>query len=368
MRAESPDAGCRVRGLLIGEYTIGHIPYVDALADAASARDDIALRVVRLQYEVGPRLARVPAYGTVWSVRASVLALLQTAGLWRDADVALVHTQTASLLLTPRMRRVPTFVSTDATPLNLDEVAPAYGHRVQSAGVERLKRGVLRRSYQAAAGVVTWSSWAERSVIADYAVPPERVHVVRPGVALPARPSRRSHSGPVRLLFVGTHFARKGGPHLLTAFRALSGEVELDVVTRSALTAEPGVRVHHGLTPTSPELRRLYAEADVAVLPTLGDASPYAVVEAMAWGLPVVTTDVGAVAEAVLPGRTGLLVEPADPSSLRAALQRLVDDPALRHELGRNGRQRAEEVYDGSRNADRVLDLMRDRALAREPA
>lgn len=367
MAAGHPHAGPAVRALLIGEYIIGHVPYIDALGRAADARDDIDLDVVRLPFAVGPWASRVPAYGSVWSVRASVRALTRSVGRWRGTDVALVHTQTASLLLTRYMRRVPTFLSADATPMNLDEVAAAYGHDVRPAPVEAAKRALLRRPFQAAAGVVAWSSWVEESLVRDYGVRPERVHVVRPGALLPPRPVERSGDGPVRLLFVGGDFSRKGGPHLLEAFRGLTGEVELDLVTHADVPGEPGVRVHRGLKPDSAALLELYAQADIAVLPTLGDASPYAVVEAMAYGLPVVTTDVGAVAEAVLPERTGLLVPPGDESALRAALQRLVDGRELRRELGRRGRQRAEEVYDGRRNADRVLDLLRDRARGAEP-
>lgn len=368
-RHGAPSAGgAPVRCLVIGEYTMGHVPYIDNLDRTASSRDDIDLDVVRLPFPVDGALGKLPGYSTNWSVRASVLARCVPARRWRDAEVVLVHTQTSTLLLPGRMRAVPTWVSTDATPQNLDQLATAYAHRVWPAAVEGAKKALLRRPLAAADGFVVWSSWAGRSLVDDYGVPPGRVHVVRAGTQLPTaarRPVDRPTGGPVRLLFVGGDFPRKGGPHLLTAFRGLTGDVTLDLVTHADVPAEPGVRVHRSLTPGSPGLLALMEQADVAVLPTLGDASPYAVVEAMAYGLPVVTTDIGAVGEAVQHGRTGLLVPPADPVALRHALQALVDQPEQRRRLGVAGRARAEELFDGDRNAGRVLDLLRDAAISR---
>lgn len=348
----------RVRCLLVAEYTIGHIPYVDGLERAAQRRDDLVLEVLRLEQGPLGALARVPG-ATNWSVRGSVQARRRSAGSWRTSDVVLVHTQTVSLLLADRMRRTPTWISSDATPRNLDEVGEAYEHRVGAPAVERTKRAVVGRAYRAATGVVAWSSWVEESLVRDYGVRPERVRVVRPGAALPPPATRRPRDGgPVRLLFVGGDFRRKGGEDLLAAFRLLQGGVELDVVTRTDVPPEPGVRVHRSLTAGAPALLDLYRNADVAVLPTHGDASPYAVVEAMAYALPVVTTGVGAVAEAVEDGRSGLLVPPGDREALRAALQHLVDRADVRAALGDAARARAVERYDGDRNADRVLDLL----------
>ena len=354
-----------VRCLVISEYTIGHVPYVDTLERCARTRDDIVLHVVRLRYPVAGALRRVPGYRSNWSVRASVRARRVPKRIWDESEVVLVHTQTSSLLLPGRMRRTPTWISSDATPVNFDEIGRAYGHRRSVPAVEWVKRAVLRRAYGAAAGIVAWSGWVERSLVRDYGVRPERIHVVRPGPVLPPRIDRRGRASQVRLLFVGGDFARKGGHDLLTAFRGLVGDVRLDVVTHTDVPEEPGVHVHRGVTAGAPALLQLYGGADIAVLPTLGDASPYAVVEAMAHGLPVVTTDVGAIREAVLPERTGLLVPAADPLSLRRALQRLVDQPHLRREMGRQARERAEQVYDGHRNAGLVLELLRDTALQR---
>jgi D-inositol-3-phosphate glycosyltransferase len=79
--------------------------------------------------------------------------------------------------------------------------------------------------------------------------------------------------------------------------------------------------------------------------------------EAMAYGRPVVATDVGGLADAVEDGVTGLLVPPADPLALRAAIERLLADPALRAQLGANARRRAEERYSWAATTESLLSL-----------
>ena len=161
----------------------------------------------------------------------------------------------------------------------------------------------------------------------------------------------------LRLLFVGGDFERKGGRTLLAALEEAEFPWALDVVTQSDVPARERVRVHHGVRPGSPRLDALYAAADAFVLPTAADASPHVVLEAMAAGLPVVSTPTGAIPEMV--GDGGVLVAPGDPGALRAALARL-REPVARARLGRCARARAEARYDAVRNARCVLDVLRE--------
>ena len=75
------------------------------------------------------------------------------------------------------------------------------------------------------------------------------------------------------------------------------------------------------------------------------EGMPTVILEAMACGIPVVATDVGAVRELVVDGETALVVEPEDPTALAAALARLAADPQLRERLGENGRRRFQERF-----------------------
>ena len=108
----------------------------------------------------------------------------------------------------------------------------------------------------------------------------------------------------------------------------------------------PGVTVHRGLTNGSVELRALFQSADAFVLPTLADCFSIAAIEAMAAGLPVITTDVGGIGDIVIDGETGFLIPPGDGRALRIALAALVADRDLRSRLGAAGRRRAVATFD----------------------
>ena len=94
---------------------------------------------------------------------------------------------------------------------------------------------------------------------------------------------------------------------------------------------------------------------DIKALPSFGDEGvPQSILQAMACALPVVSTPIGAIAEAVDDGVTGLLVPPRDSTALAAALARLMDDAALRRRMGDAGRAAALERF----GLDRMLDGM----------
>ena len=84
---------------------------------------------------------------------------------------------------------------------------------------------------------------------------------------------------------------------------------------------------------------------------------PVAILEAMSFALPLIATDVGAVAETVPHEHVGLVLPPHNPDRLAAAMRTLITDPDLRHTLGRQARRRAIEHYSDSLQADAVLAL-----------
>jgi glycosyltransferase involved in cell wall biosynthesis len=90
--------------------------------------------------------------------------------------------------------------------------------------------------------------------------------------------------------------------------------------------------------------------------------------EATAAGLPVITTAVGALGEAVQPQRSGLLVQPGDTSALRGALDRLIGDAALRQRMGRAGFALAQRKFDAQRNNHSLLDLVVHAAGSKQTA
>jgi glycosyltransferase involved in cell wall biosynthesis len=221
------------------------------------------------------------------------------------------------------------------------------------------------RSLRAADAIVTWSQWAADSVVNDYGIPEDKVRVIRPGIDLQqfrASDSKpRADDGPVRILFVGGDFVRKGGPTLVEAMASLDGRAELDIVTASVPEGiDPGlpVRVHTGLGPGSAPLLELYGRADIFALPSPSECYPLACAEALSFGLPIIACGVGGVPEMVVDGHTGFVIHPAAPGELTQALRTLIHDSGLRRRMGIAGLKMARLEHDADRNCQKIFDLM----------
>jgi glycosyltransferase involved in cell wall biosynthesis len=104
-------------------------------------------------------------------------------------------------------------------------------------------------------------------------------------------------------------------------------------------------------------IRELYAAADVFCLPSFAEGVPVVLMEAMACGLPVVTTRITGVPELVDDGRSGMLVRPGRSDELAGALQRMLDDPEMRRRLGETGRRKVEAEYDIAGSVDDLYRL-----------
>jgi glycosyltransferase involved in cell wall biosynthesis len=201
-----------------------------------------------------------------------------------------------------------------------------------------------RQALQAVCRVLV-TSRATQETLRAYGVDADRISVVEPGTdATPQARGRRGET--LQLLCVATLIPRKGHELLLEALAALAASrwrlTCVGSLTRSPQTvAQLRAQVQRlGLASQvtlageldAEALSRLYAQADLFVLPTRFEGYGMAVAEALAHGLPVISTQVGAIPELV--GTTaGLLVAPGDADLLRAALQRVLEEPALLESL-----------------------------------
>ena len=354
----------RRRFVFVIEQGLGHVVHGMNLERVLEDEPDIDATVLRVRPGETPGVDPLP-FLTNWSIQTSwaTRCSLRTRLRIGPADAVFIHTQVAALFAKGIMQRVPTIVSLDATPVNFDTMGDVYGHSRQPPPVEWAKLRVNRRALSGARAVVTWSQWAKASVVDDYQVPADRVHAVYPGVDMAEfQPCvRPEHRGPARILFVGGDFVRKGGPDLVAAVAALQGEAELDIVTSAFDIDIPrgaAIRVHRNVTPNSAKLAELHARADIFALPSRGDCHSLAIAEAMASGLPIVSTTVGAIPELVRNGHNGILVPPACPDQLTHALQLLTVDPSLRQRMGVASRTIAELEHDTASNWRRIFELM----------
>ena len=350
------------------EDHLGHATHYRNLQHFVQDDANVAPVWMPLPFEPSGRLASLPLVRSNWSIRASLLArrAMQRARQQGALDALFIHTQVASLLAGPFMRAIPTIISLDATPINYDSVGQFYGH--QSGGpLEGLKFRANVHALKLAAGLVTWCQWAKDSLINDYGMAAEKITVIPPGVDLALSPKRpapdsviHNDKQPLKLLFVGGDFKRKGGEVLLECFkRYFQDRCELHLVTQEQIAPGPNIFVYNGVKPRSETHAHLFAEADVFVFPTLADCAPVAVTEALAASLPVISTRVGAIPESVQDGKTGLLVDAGNGEYLRQALEWMLDHPQQRLEMGALGRRLIEADYDAAKNCHRLLEVIK---------
>jgi glycosyltransferase involved in cell wall biosynthesis len=352
------------------EQTLGHITHADNLSRLIPSDPRLHAVFGHVPYAVEGVWARLPGYSN-WTVRAGLRARRVIRQMRRGGslDALFVHTQVPAVFARSAMRRIPTVVSVDATPIQYDELGAHYGHDVGSARTEGLKWRLNRDCFARAAHLVAWSEWAKRGLVEGYSVEADRVTVLAPGV-LPdvwERPADQPRDvDVVRILFVGGDLERKGGTDLIEAVRQLRASrtgrdgpaVELHLVTRADLPEEPGVFVHRGLNPNSAELVELYHRSHIFCLPTLGDCLPMVLSEAGAARLPLVSTDVGAIREIVRPDETGFLVPVHQPAELARTLGVLVDYPELRQRLGDRAHDHVRQRYDAQTNARLLVEIL----------
>ncbi|MBZ5700736.1 MAG: glycosyltransferase family 4 protein [Acidobacteriia bacterium] len=150
----------------------------------------------------------------------------------------------------------------------------------------------------------------------------------------------------LRLLFAGTWIDHKGVYYLCEGFETLAQrhpDVRLTIAgcaanaetVKQAFAAGARDRVEVLPFVSAAEMPALYARHDIFVFPSLMEGLPIVLLEAMATGMPVVTTETCGMMDMVEDEYNGLLVKPADSAAFAAAIERMMDSPELRRQLGR---------------------------------
>jgi len=238
--------------------------------------------------------------------------------------------------------------------------------------LRRLPGPIGRRTiafFQRADRVVVLGDYWHRFALDELGVSPERLVVVENGVPAAATLADPRHDPPL-ITFMGNVGTRKGVDVLIAALSRLSadgvpfrarigGNGEVDHYRRAAQAAGIADRTEFLGWLGEDDVARNLEESDIFVLPSRAENQPVSILEAMARGLPVVASSVGAIPEQVLDGDTGFIVPPGDPDALAAALERLCRDANLRVRLGANGLARWRERYSLEVTASRFAALYR---------
>jgi glycosyltransferase involved in cell wall biosynthesis len=245
------------------------------------------------------------------------------------------------------------------------------------------RRGIglsfLRFAFRRVTQVVALGEYWRQLVVTWLEVDPSRVCILPNAIAAPPEPQPRMPTPECELIFLGHATPEKGMDDLLAALGSadlvarrwrltIVGAGEIERYRSVASELGIGARISFLGWVSETEIPVLLGRADILVLPSHFECLPMSIIEAMAHGLPVVATAVGAVPDAVVDGETGLLVPPEAPSDLGQAIARLIDDPGERLRLGRNGRRRFSakfelEEFHGRMRAMYLQHLPRPRAF-----
>jgi colanic acid/amylovoran biosynthesis glycosyltransferase len=324
-----------------------------------------------------------PEFGNIWKASCPVLRLdlwasrlsvrlAKRAGLsevtLRDAVVSrFLKRHGVKVVLGEYLDQFLSFVPL-MDRLKLPYVVQGHGTDVSAA---LRKRGMADRylAYRSARAILTRSAFHRERLI-GIGLPAPRIHVNPGGVHVPATPPARGPEASRRILAVGRMVDKKGPIYLLEAFRRAASQdtaLTLDYVGAGPLFAAArqfvdacGLTGRVRLHGVAPEERKQQLLRDCGVFaqhsltdPATGDEEglPAAIQEAMANGMAVVSTRHAGIPEAVVEGRTGLLVDEGDVDGMARALLQVVPTAA---DMGRSGHTEALARHDWRHERDRL--------------
>jgi glycosyltransferase involved in cell wall biosynthesis len=279
-------------------------------------------------------------------------------------DPTIVHIHFASRGSTLRKMILAEMVARAGRPLILHAHGSEFDefHRKLPAAVRRN----VNRSLQRANVFITLSTQWRDFYIQECELSPSQVVVLANPVRVPNEVPAREGRKEVQFIGLGRLGERKGTYDLVNAFvglpealrnRArlvLAGDGDVEGVRKLAAPAGDRIVVHSWID--SSERDRLLAESDVFALPSRAEGVPMALLEAMANGLPSITTPVGGIPDVFRDGVDGTMVKPGDVDQIRAAMVHFITDDAARIVAGRLAREQARQ-YDVHVYARRLADI-----------
>ncbi len=213
---------------------------------------------------------------------------------------------------------------------------------------------------------ITVSEDNRSHLVEKHGVPAGKIRVVHNGIPDPGWTGGKEEAGdgPVNLLVVGALEERKGHMVILSAMDRLPDRIRLSIAgegpMRARLEAELASGKHGGrvtLLGGVEDIPGLISQSDILVVPSLLEATPYVILEAMAAGRPVVASAIFGIPEQVEDGVTGILTQPGDEVSLAEAILCLSADQSLMRRMGEAGRKRYEDRFTLDRSVARTVEV-----------
>jgi glycosyltransferase involved in cell wall biosynthesis len=341
------------------------------LGPALSVRGGISsvekMIVAQLSGAVEVRHIATTEDGSTWlkmKVFLHAVRTLRTA--LREHDRAVVHIHFASRGSTVRKAILAWMTLNAGKPLILH----AHGGYFDKffARLPRLLQRQLSRIFERADCFLVLSTQWRDFYTRHLGVPARSVRILPNPTALPKIVPARIGREHVQFLFLGRINESKGAFLLLQAFEALppqlrtrarlvfAGDGEVEKLRSLAQAHAGAVDVYSWVN--TEQRDELLAASDVFALPSHLEGLPMALLEAMASGLPVITTAVGGIPDVVTDRCEGFLVQPGDVDALRDAMAQLISDESSRLALGQRARLRAED-FDVKHFAAELSDIYR---------
>jgi len=290
-------------------------------------------------------------------------------------DYDIVHdNQSLSYGLWPIKKHVPTVI-TIHHPITMDRKFAIDSVRAPWSKLKMARWysfvGMQKRVSLKFSQIITVSEYSKKDICRDFQLPRNRLRVVPNGINkelfYPIPEIQREKN---RVIVTNSaDMPLKGLRYLLQAAAEVSRthDIKLTVigtpkkngeVTKLIRTLGIGNRIHFTGRIDNGEFVRQYAKATLAVVPSVYEGFGLPAGEAMACGVPVISTTGGALPEVV--GDAGLLVPPADSSALAKAITELFESPERARQIGRKGYQRVQELFTWKKAAEKTVEVYRE--------
>ena len=251
---------------------------------------------------------------------------------------------------------------------------------IHTADVYGFARPMIYRAIRQVTAYVAYTQF-EADYLISRGVPAEKIHVV--GVGVDAEPYTQANPQTIRqrygwpedapvIAFVGQQVPHKGVDMLLDAMPAIWAEYPTACLLLAGARTSYSTHIEHWLAELPPRQRAqvavihnfpeeekadIFAACDMLAFPSAHESFGIVILEAWAAGKPVIGVRVGAIASVIDEGKDGILIRHRSVSDLVAALQTLIHNPALAHEMGERGRQKVLHRYTWDLVTDRFREI-----------
>jgi glycosyltransferase involved in cell wall biosynthesis len=288
--------------------------------------------------------------------------------VWRllitEIDIVHIHISDGASLFRKAILAVTAFIFQKPVVMHANGAEFHVTYAQLPNWIQQFMKNIFRRCDAFIAVTSFWQNY----YLSNLGLDEEKLFIVPNPTVLPEKIPNREYRNEVNFVFCGRIGQRKGAFDLINAFSKMpnSARQNAKLILAGDGEIDRGMELVKQLDLTNKitflgwinEQKRdeLLAEGDVFVLPSYNEGLPLALMEAMGWGLAVITTPSSGISDVVTTGKNGILVNPGDIQQLSEAIQLLIADKKLRLELGSAARKTVDS-FDINKFDGKLLDI-----------